>query len=132
MVPLAFDKIELVEHTPRTEERLGRVVHMLKFYPSLNPLVDRYQRPVSLGGLIGRELVDYLNTNTNLHFACEGARSSIIGLTCEGKRLITVQQQSAFKIVVMIDAQYTELNRHINGFLNAQYPIRKFVWVEVS
>ena len=126
-------KVELSDHTPKAEPLFGRVVHMLKFYPSLKPLVDRYQRPVSLHGLFSRELVDYLNTHTSSgRYATEGSRAStgMSSIAYNGKRVVSINQQSMYRLVMV--ANRPELNGLIESFLKEQYPIRKFVWVEVS
>ena len=126
-------KMELVQHAPREEPRFGRVVHMLKFYPNLTPLVDHYGRPVALHGLFARELIDYLNTHAHEgRYSTEGSRasSSMSSIALNGKRVIMINQQSLYRLLLVVSR--SELNDHIAHFLKEQYPIRKFVWVEVS
>ena len=127
--------VELMVHQPHAVPKFGCVMHILKFYPSLKPIQDNYHRPVALSGMIARELVSYLNSYAEFDaFSYQGsmAESKTASVAYRGRRLITVKQQSLFRISMMVSITHPRLNRHVDEFLKMHYPIRKSMWVEVS
>ncbi|MFQ5621004.1 MAG: hypothetical protein ACE5FT_04130 [Candidatus Nanoarchaeia archaeon] len=127
--------IELMAHKPHAVPKFGCVVHVLKFYPSLEPVLDGYQRPVSISGMIARELVSYLNSNAEFDaFTYQGsmAGSKTASIAYKNRKLITVKQKSLFKISLVVSINHPRINRYVEDFFKTNYPIRHSVWVEVS
>jgi len=118
-------EMELTSYSPRSEPRFGQVVHDLKFFPLFTPVVDEYRRPVALRGLIARELVNFLNSRLDYGFACEGSFGDLTGVVYKGRRILTVQQESAFKVSLTVSVNHPHLNNYVEQFIKEQYPLKE-------